>query len=74
MPWPARGRARELAISTLACNSDTHGTDFRGRQVAVLAEALTAIVRDGCDPAEVHRACMGLDEYRAAMPDDSPEG
>lgn len=73
VPWPARGQARDLDVSTLACLDRVREADFRDRQVAVLAEALAAIVRDGCDPAEVHRACMGLDEYRAAMPEESWE-
>lgn len=71
IPWPAGGRARGFEVSTLACFDHVRTADFKDRQVAVLAEALAAIVRDGCNPNEVHQACMGLDEYRAAMPADT---
>lgn len=70
IPWPARRRAGGFDFSALACCDDVRSASFRDRQVAVLAEALVAVVRDGCDPGEVHRACMSLDEYRAAMPAD----
>lgn len=38
----------------------------------VLSIALGAILRDGLDPQEVHRALWPLDAYREALPEDTP--
>jgi hypothetical protein len=38
----------------------------------VLAEAMTLIVRDKCDPMAVHRAFLGLREYRLTCAEDMP--
>lgn len=70
VPWPAEGRARNLHMSALACWGHVRGADFRDRQIAVFAEAMAAIVRDGCSPNAVHQACLGLEEYRAAIAED----
>ena len=37
----------------------------------LLADALVAIVRDGCDPNAVHRALLGVREYCDALPKDA---
>ena len=42
-------------------------------KVHVLAEAMTLIVRDKCDPMAVHRAFLGLREYRETCALDMPE-
>jgi len=38
----------------------------------VFVEAMHLIVRDRCDPQAVHRALLGLDEYRSGCSDDMP--
>ena len=41
-----------------------------GRKCRAFIDAMTLVVRDGCDPHKVHAAMMGLDEYVDALPDD----
>lgn len=46
------------------------------RTQVIVCEALHLIIRDGCDPAAVHRALWPLEEYRSALASDvaAPKG
>lgn len=43
---------------------------FEQRKCRAFIDAMTLIVRDGCDPAEVHKAFLKIDEYVDGLPDD----
>lgn len=72
VPWPDYARRSDrYDFTTLACNTATHRMTDIERVAHVLAEAVCAMTRDGCPPAAVHACLLGLEEYRAAMPEDN---
>ena len=73
VPWPdTAGRSDEFAFTALACDAAVHSMRPIERRHFVMSNALAAIIADGLDPAEVHRALWPLDEYRDALPTDTP--
>lgn len=73
IPWPDfRNLSEPYSRSSLAAFSDLHDMDFSERRAKVFVEALHLIVRDGCEPAAVHRALSALAEYRDGCADDMP--
>lgn len=74
VPWPDRigGRSDRYQMTALACDARLQRMSFPERMAVVFAEAMHLIVRDGCDPRAVHRALLGLDEYRAGCSGDMP--
>lgn len=71
VPWPdRRGASDKFQRSTGACYDVVRGGDFEQRKCRAFIDAMTLVVRDGCDPHKVHAAMMGLDEYVDALPDD----
>ena len=57
-------------MSCGACYLSVQKSNFEARKCRVFIDALTLIVRDGCDPQKVHAALLGLDEYVDGLPDD----
>lgn len=73
VPWPDRSRASDqYRMSSLACNVWMREKSFEVRKCYAFIEAMLAIIRDGCDPLAVHKAMLGLEEYRDGCPDDMP--
>jgi len=69
--WPARGEEdSKFSMSSGACYFSVQKSNFEARKCRVFIDALTLIVRDGCDPQKVHAALLGLDEYVDGLPDD----
>lgn len=67
VPWPGN---HNYACDTLACWGYIRDMDFEQRKTIVFIEAVILIVRDKCDPQAVHKALMGLDEYRDGLPEE----
>jgi hypothetical protein len=73
LPWPDRlGRDRPYLFTAGACETRVHDFTHLERQAYVLMQAVVLIIRDGCDPQAVHRALLGITEYRDLLPDDMP--
>jgi hypothetical protein len=73
IPWPDRtGASRQYRMSTLACNAGVQKKTFEQRKSLAFIEAMVLIIRDGCDPAAVHKTMLGLEEYRDGCPGDMP--
>lgn len=73
VPWPdVTRRSDNYECSTLACNTDIQQGGFAYRKMAVFVEAVHLVIRDECDPQAVHRALLGLEEYRDGLSDDMP--
>jgi len=71
-PWPDPGDRSRGYWTALACYTHVQHADARIRKMIVFVEAMHLIVRDRCDPQAVHRALLGLDEYRSGCSDDMP--
>ncbi len=72
VPWPDTRRLSDAYDCTsLACYTEIQDMDFEARKKAVFIEAMHLIVRDGCDPLAVHRALLGLEEYRDGLAEDA---
>lgn len=56
----------------LACWKEVRKSSFEVRKAQVFIEAMHLIVRDKCDPEAVHRALLGLEEYRDGLAEDMP--
>lgn len=70
VPYPnTTGAGDHLPYSALACYTGYTKASDAEVVLAVFCCALTMIVRDGCDPAIVHREFLKIDEYvaRSAM-------
>ena len=72
VPWPDRLHASRGYYAVLACMAEVQRANFEKRKALVFIEAMHAIIRDGVDPAAVHRALWPLDEYRAGLSPDVP--
>ncbi len=59
-------------MTTGAVFADWKGFSTDERVKVALADALSAICRDGVDPAAVAKALMSVDELREALPTDFP--
>jgi hypothetical protein len=72
--WPASGNFfdgnREKSWG--ACNTAVRKASFEKRKLVVFINAMHMIVRDKCDPAEVHRVLSELEEYEDGCADDMP--
>lgn len=55
-----------------ACDRYIQIDSFENRTSAVFINAVQMIVRDGCDPLAVHKALLGLEEYRSGCACDMP--
>ena len=65
-------RAHNYQCDHLACWGYVRGLSFEQRKQLIFIEAMVLIIRDKCDPTAVHRALLGLEEYRDGCPDDMP--
>ena len=73
IPWPdTERRSEKYLMSSLAAYADVRKMTFEQRKAKVFIEAAHLIVRDGCDPASVHFALLGLEEYRDGCAPDMP--
>ena len=73
VPWPDyRGTSNQYVMSGLAAYRAIQAGDFQHRKLMVYITAIQAIVRDGCDPRDVHNALLALEEYRDGLADDVP--
>lgn len=73
VPFPDRtGASDTYAMTSGACFISVREMRQNARQQFVLSTALGMILRDGLTPAEVHRALWPIDEYRDALPPDTP--
>lgn len=71
VPWPdTANRSKAFSMSGGACYSHTHKMSFEERKAMAFIEAVILIVRDQCDPHEVHKAFLGLEEYAHGLPDE----
>jgi hypothetical protein len=64
------GRGSRYKYSAGACWGEVREWNKKDRTILVLSDALAMILRDGLDPAEVHRALWVLEGYRFGLPDD----
>lgn len=70
-PWPDKtGWSKKYRMSVLACELVVQELSFEARKRVVFTEAVHLIVKDGCDPAAVHKALMNLKEYQAGLSED----
>jgi hypothetical protein len=65
-------RADKYDMSSLATYRHIQQGSFEHRKTMVFIEGMKLIIRDGCDPQKVHKALLGLEEYRDGLPDDVP--
>lgn len=71
--WPdERGWSEPYLCTHLACWTHVRAASFEQRKAIVFQVAMTLIIRDGCDPQAVHRALLGLAEYRDGCAEDMP--
>ncbi len=72
--WPSNGqRLFEHGESSWgACDAEIDKASFAQRQAMVFINAMHMIVRDKCDPSEVHRVLSELEEYEDGCADDMP--
>ena len=71
VPWPdKRGLSDKYQRSTGACYDVVRQGNFEQRKCRAFIDAMTLIVRDGCEPKEVHTAFMNIEEYVDGLPDD----
>lgn len=71
VPYPdERNLSYDYEMSHGACWAYVHKLDFEQRKCLAFIEATILIVRDKCDPQEVHRAFLGLEEYAHGLPDE----
>lgn len=74
VPWPDEsGASNEYEYTGLAGWVWVRSADFATRKQIVFVEAMHLIVRDGCCPKAVHRALLGLREYRDGLAEDMPK-
>ena len=59
-------------MSVGGCFAEVQNMSSAKLRTHVLAEAMTLIVRDKCDPMAVHKAFLGLREYRETCALDMP--
>jgi len=73
VPWPDySGLSDPFDKTTLACRGSIQAAPFEQRKALVFITAMQAIVRDGVDPMALHKALLGLDEYRDGCAADVP--
>jgi hypothetical protein len=70
--YPPRYTEEKYIMSCLGCNSEVQEGAFDERKLIVFIEAMHLIVRDKCDPMAVHKALMGVREYRDGCAIDMP--
>ena len=71
--WPDASRKSDsYEMTGLACYTAIRDMDHERRKAVVFIEAMHLIVRDKVDPMALHRALLGLDEYRDGMAPDMP--
>lgn len=66
------GASNKYIMTALGCFPHVQKMTFDQRKAMVFIEAMHLIVRDGCDPASVHLALLGLEEYRDGCASDMP--
>lgn len=72
-PWPDRsGWSQGLRCSEGACRSSNRKASKRDRQLNVLAEFHTIVVRDGVDVQQAHREFCKISDYRSIIAPDTP--
>ena len=79
-PHPSDGWQRGYLFTDGACWLRLAGQGDKGWRDVSADERLLRLfvmftimtIRDGIPPAEVHRAFLGIDEYREALPSDVP--
>jgi len=73
IPWPDKfHRSDKYKMSALAAYTHVKDMNFEQRKAIVFITAMHLIVRDECDPASVHYALLGLEEYRDGCSADMP--
>ncbi len=73
VPWPdTTGKSDRYLMTGLACYTHIQNMDFEQRKKQIFIDAMHLIVRDRCDPASVHAALLGLEEYCDGCADDMP--
>lgn len=73
VPWPDyAGASDEYEYTLLACSEAFRSLGFEGRKKMIFIEAMHLIVGDGVDPQALHKALLGLPEYRDALAPDMP--
>jgi hypothetical protein len=66
--WPDTNQlSRHYKRTSLACFSGFSESSFEKRKAQIFIEAMHLIIRDGCSPAAVHNALLGLKEYRDGL-------
>ena len=73
--WPDRAGIQDvyaLSMSWGACNSYLHKLSFEVLKCEVFIQAMHMVVRDKVNPEAVHKALLGLEEYRDGCADDMP--
>lgn len=66
------GESRHYRTCLLAAFGDVRRMTFEERKLQVFMEAMHAIVRDGVPAHAVHKALLGLREYRHGCSHDMP--
>jgi hypothetical protein len=61
---------RAFACTGLAPFLDVREATFKDRKARVFIEAVHLMVRDRCDPREVHRALLRVKEYQDGLAED----
>ena len=71
--WPdIQQLSRLYKRTSLACFTEFRKRNFEKRKAQIFIEAMHLIVRDGCSPAAVHKALLGLEEYQDGLAEDMP--
>jgi len=73
IPWPDyQGQGDEYMMSALACYSHVQDVTPEQQKMMAFIQAIHLIIRDKCDPEAVHKAMIGLREYRDGCSYDMP--
>ena len=56
----------------LGCYTHIEAMNFEDRKKMIFIEAMHLIIRDKCNPDAVHKALLGLEEYRDGCSNDMP--
>jgi len=71
--WPDKtGWSDKYQMSSGACLSDVQNMDRTQAKAFCFIEAMHIIVRDKCDPQEVHREFLKINEYQDGCAADMP--
>lgn len=72
VPLPCRQPLRAAYSTALGCYRFVQEMNREQLQAHVFSVAMSLIVRDNCDPQAVHRALLGVAEYRDGCAVDMP--